>query len=149
MPIEVKIDNSLKEISSAFNRVNALYSQWAQKLDINLNAMGIYYSLYIHGSMSQKQLSEIMYLPKQTVNHTVKAMDSNGHIILMTDENDKRSKTIVLTPEGKKYAEDLITPLLQVEAKVMRKLGKKRVQLFIEAINAYGDILQAEMDQPA
>ena len=134
-------------MNTAFNRASALYSQWAQKQNLNLHTMLVYYTLYSSGPLSQKQISDYLSMPKQTVNHVIKAMDLDGHITLVTDAGDKRSKKIEFTKNGKIYAAKLLTPLFDIEEKVFQRIGDRRIQLMIEATTAYGDILQEEMEK--
>lgn len=137
----------IDEINYEFNRANTLYSQWAQKQNLNLYTLLVYYMLHSYGSLSQKQVSDSLKMPKQTVNHVIKAMSNDGHISLVTDDSDKRSKKIEFTDKGIAYATELLTPLITIEEKVFERLGEGRFQLIIEATKAYGDILQEEMDK--
>ena len=137
----------MDEINAAFNRTSALYSQWAQRQNLNLHAIWVHYTLYRSGPLSQKQISDYLGMPKQTVNHIIKAMDQDGHITLITDADDKRSKKIEFTENGQNYAAELLTPLFDIEEKVFQRLGSRRIQLMLEATTAYGDILQEEMEK--
>ena len=143
-----EIRRKMDEINTAFNRTSALYSQWAQKRNLNLHDVMIYYTLYSSGPLSQKQISDYLSMPKQTVNHVIKAMELAGHITLLTDAGDKRSKKIEFTENGSAYAAELLTPLYDIEEKVFRRLGSRRIQLLLEATTAYGDIMQEEMEKP-
>lgn len=137
----------IDEINSAFYRSSALYSQWAQKRKLNLHTVLAYYTLYSSGPLSQKQISDYLGMPKQTVNRIIKAMDLDSHVTLVADAGDKRAKKIKFTENGKIYAAELLTPLFDLEEKVFQRLGDKRIQLMLEATTAYGDILQEEMEK--
>lgn len=137
----------MDEINTAFNRTSVLYNQWAQKQNLKLHTVLVYYNLYISGPLSQKQIGDYLSMPKQTVNHIIKAMDLDGHITLATDAGDKRSKKIYFTENGKNYAAEMLAPLFDIEEKIFYRLGDARIQLMIEATTAYGDILQEEMEK--
>lgn len=115
-------DKSIKAITSAVDRTDYLY-------EVN----------------RQKEMVENYGMPKQTVNTVITELQKKGYIILIPDENDKRSKIIKLTQEGINYANKIVTPLLDCEIRVLKKMGTQRVEMLIDTMNQYADLLETEM----
>ena len=60
---------------------------------------------------TQKSISQMWFIPKQTVNTILKEFSANGYIELLTDKEDKRNKLVILTPEGNAYAGKIVEAL--------------------------------------
>lgn len=138
-------DKSIKAITSAVDRTDYLYEKWAKKQGVNNYVSRIMYMLYLSGVNRQKERVENYGMPKQTVNTVITELQKKGYIILIPDENDKRSKIIKLTQEGINYANKIVTPLLDCEIRVLKKMGTQRVEMLIDTMNQYADLLETEM----
>ena len=138
-------DKSIKAITSAVDRTDYLYEKWAKKLGVNNYVSRIMYMLYLSEVNRQKEMVENYGMPKQTVNTVITELQKKGYIILIPDENDKRSKIIKLTQEGINYANKIVTPLLDCEIRVLKKRGTQRVEMLIDTMNQYADLLETEM----
>lgn len=138
-------DKSIKAITSAVDRTDYLYEKWAKKLGVNNYVSRIMYMLYLSEVNRQKEMVENYDMPKQTVNTVITELQKKGYIILIPDENDKRSKIIKLTQEGINYANKIVTPLLDCEIRVLKKMGTQRVEMLIDTMNQYADLLETEM----
>lgn len=138
-------DKSIKAITSAVDRTDYLYEKWAKKQGVNNYVSRIMYMLYLSGVNRQKEMVENYGMPKQIVNTVITELQKKGYIILIPDENDKRSKIIKLTQEGINYANKIVTPLLDCEIRVLKKMGTQRVEMLIDTMNQYADLLETEM----
>lgn len=138
-------DKSIKAITSAVDRTDYLYEKWAKKQGVNNYVSRIMYMLYLSGVNRQKEMVENYGMPKRTVNTVITELQKKGYIILIPDENDKRSKIIKLTQEGINYANKIVTPLLDCEIRVLKKMGTQRVEMLIDTMNQYADLLETEM----
>lgn len=121
------------------------YEKWAKKQGVNNYVSRIMYMLYLSGVNRQKEMVENYGMPKQTVNTVITELQKKGYIILIPDENDKRSKIIKLTQEEINYANKIVTPLLDCEIRVLKKMGTQRVEMLIDTMNQYADLLETEM----
>lgn len=137
----------LASINSAMNRVSGLYSRWAQKHAINIYALHILYLLYQEGSVTQKQISEGLKIPKQSVNNVATALKNDGFITLIPSEEDKREKKMILTEKGRDYSKDIIASLHHLEETVVQKMGEQLVGQLIASATAYGDYFEQEMEK--
>lgn len=141
-----EFQSQLSAINAANNKINGLYSRWAQKRNISGYTVCIFYSLLTEDSLTQKQVREEFEIPKQSVNNIITALKNDGHIILTSSTEDKREKLICLTDQGRSYAQELLAPLFAVEDAVMKKMGHPMVQQMIDTTVAYCSYLEQEME---
>lgn len=139
--------NILNDVNSAISRTRGFYFNAAKRMNINYNELVILYLLHETSCCTQKKIRECYAQPKQTINNIISDLLRNGYITATVDENDKREKKIELTDSGMKYAEQYITPLLEIEQNIVAKMGQEKLQELIDAANLYGSILQSEMDK--
>lgn len=141
------LNHYIKEITSVANRTGYLYEKWAKRQGINNYVSQIMYMIYTNETNRQKDIAENYGMPKQTVNTIITEFQKKGYIRLIPDESDKRSKIIVLTDEGIKYAENIVKPLLNCEKKVLSKMGKERVEMLIDTMNQYAELFEQSMNK--
>lgn len=142
-----KWDRYIKSITSAVDRTDYLYAKWSKCHGENSYVSEIMYMIYASGIKRQRDIVEHYGMPKQTVNTVIIGLLKKGYIKLLPDENDKRGKIIQLTESGKKYANQIVTPLLNCEKKVLEEMGEDRVKFMIETMNQYADLLEQYMNE--
>lgn len=135
----------IKEINSIIERTDYLYEKWAKQHGINSYVMQVMYIIYATGINKQKDIVGKYGMPKQTVNTVITDLQKKGYIRLTPDENDKRSKIIILTDEGRRYAENIVNPLLNCEKEVLAQMGEERVEMLISTMNQYAELLEQKM----
>lgn len=137
----------IQEINSVVERTDYLYEKWAKQHGINSYVMQVMYMIYASEINKQKDIVENYGMPKQTVNTVITDLQRKGYIRLTPDENDKRSKIIILTDEGRRYAENIVNPLLNCEKEVLAKMGKERVEMLISTMNQYAELLEQKISK--
>jgi DNA-binding MarR family transcriptional regulator len=82
--------------------------------------------------LTQAEISQILNLPKQTVNSSLKKMEASGIIWFQTDAYDRKKKRVFLTEEGRNQMRDLIEPLIKAETLAYASLGSETASLLKE-----------------
>ena len=136
------LDETIQAITSAVDRTDYLYEKWAKHLGVNSYVSRIMYMIYASGITKQKEIVENYGMPKQTVNTVITELQKKGHIRLIPDENDKRSKIIQLTAKGTAYADSIIAPLVNCEKTVLAEMGEERVKMLIDTLNQYAELFE-------
>lgn len=77
---------------------------------------------------SQKDISEKLGAPKQTVNNVIKSLEEDGQIELSQDENDKRIRILRLTSKGEKNRNARIKPIVESNKRIYEKLGEEKAR---------------------
>ena len=68
----------------------------------------VLYVMEEYEKCTQKQISDILQLPKSTVHSILLEFIKNEYVILKTEEQNKKEKIIIFTIKGKKYLEDIM-----------------------------------------
>ena len=113
------------------------YKDWNQKHGLTDYRSVILYELLLHTRLTQKQTVERTNLPKQSINKGILQLRDEGYLTLEQDEKDNRVKYCFLTEEGEKYAKLKIQPLLDIEEKIIMKMGKKKIEQLNELLEEW------------
>lgn len=125
--------------------VSGFYNDYAKSTGLTLTILKVLSILHKEESCTQKYITQLTYLPKQTVNATIKGFMAQGFVKeLQEDILDKRNKLIALTTAGKKYAEEIISKARDAEYRALEKIGEKRRMALLEAIELYRENLSIE-----
>lgn len=107
--------NLLNESSALLSRA---YRDYALSQGIGLSDLQLFYQIFLSTeTLTQKQICGILSVSKTTLNSVIKRWTEKNYIVLLTKPGNKREKEVVLTEDGRLFAEDLILPLLAAEEK--------------------------------
>lgn len=134
-----------KKFWEVWGQSNALYEDWAAWKNINSNLLMVLYELDHGDYITQKMIADYTGIPKQTVNTVIKGLLEQEYVILTCGKNDRREKLVVLTDEGRKFGEELLAPLYDMEEKVFHIMGEERVQQMIDSIFLFNTVFEKEM----
>ena len=146
-----EVFEQLQRYYALWREENAMYDDWAREQGLSSNSALILYSLYeAKESCTQKSISQMWSIPKQTVNTILKEFSANGYIELLTDKEDKRNKLITLTPEGNAYAGKIMEALHKRELFAIDRMGLENLlrmnddtELFTNLFRS-GDLIEHE-----
>ena len=140
------IETSLGSIAAGVSRLEGLYSKWAQKNGNPYGMVQVFYILRLNGAVTQKRISEICEIPKQTVNSVIKQLKADKHITLKTSDEDKREKIIQLTPLGEAYTQKILEPFFELNEMVVNRVGMDLLNQLTKGLTSLGDALELEME---
>lgn len=129
-----------------WGRTNALYTAWCAASGQNQYRLFVLYALYAHEPATQKEIADNTGLSKQTVSTVMRALKTEGLVILRAGETDHREKNVYLTQRGKDYAAEILTPLHELERRVFDIMGADRVKQMIDAIALFNLVFEKEME---
>ena len=141
-----EIEAGLGAVSAGVHRLDGLYSKLAQKQGTTYSFVQIYYILKFNRASTQKEISDIWQVPKQTVNNVIKKLIADKHISLKVNKEDKREKNIVLTPLGEKYTDGLLKPFFELNETVGKRLGMDFIKKLAIDFSALGDAVELEIE---
>lgn len=96
-------------------------------IDLNIRS-GQHDFLYViskNEGISQKELSEFLYVGKSTTAKAVKNLIENDYVKRVQDESDKRIYRLYLTEEGKKVIPKIESTFLELVAIFSKNLSKE------------------------
>lgn len=132
-------------------RFSTLSRQWRRYLDQQLAHMGITdisWSPLTHlellgDGISQKQLAKSVGIEGPALVRLLDTLEQRGHIVRKTCTNDRRSKLVYLTEEGKNVATTVRQYLLQIETKFLHNLSDEQLANFHQVL----DILETQLEE--
>ena len=113
----------------AMYHVDSFYDDFAKQSSISTTLLWVLYALNDGNAHTQIEICKDWELPRTTVNTVVKEIERNGYIDLIPIKGKKREMNIVLTNLGKAYAEDVLSELYEIEAKVYDTLDANEKQV--------------------
>lgn len=133
--------NELISLFNIFNETDKLYDKLAAKVGINSNQLSILYYLETHEKVTQKNITEDMLIPKQTVNTILNNWIKQGYIFF-ENELSKKNKIILFTELGKKELGSKICYVMNQEAIILNKIGVEETNNLVLANLKYLNIMR-------
>ena len=130
------------EFNEVMKENNDLYSNLAKKFKMSDCMLWILYILREENKvLTQSDICNMMCIPKQTVNSSLKKMEAEGYIELL-NINDKRSKQVSLTEKGLDLANNTVDIIISKENKALSKMDEKEQELLINLLRKFSDLLK-------
>ena len=136
------LSKKMLELNEIMKETDDLYRNLAKKFKMSDCMIWILYILREDDrSVTQSDICNMMYMPKQTVNSSLKKMEAEGYIELLSI-NDKRSKQVCLTEKGVDLANNTVDIIISKENNALSKMDKEEQALFINLFKKYIDLLK-------
>ena len=130
------------ELNEIMKETDDLYRNLARKFKISDCMMWILYILREDDRVvTQSDICNMMYMPKQTINSSLKKMEAEGYIELL-NVNDKRSKQVCLTEKGINLANNTVDIVISKENNALSKMDGKEQELLINLFRKFKDLLK-------
>lgn len=111
------------DFERALYHVDSCYDEFAKQSNVSSALLWVLYALNDGNSHTQIEISNDWELPKTTVNTVIKEIQKNGYVNLIPIKGKRREMSIVLTENGKKYADMVLADLYKKEAEVYKALS--------------------------
>ena len=109
------------DFGRALYHVDSFYDEFAKQSNVSSALLWVLYALNDGNSHTQIEISNDWELPKTTVNTVIKEIQKNGYVDLIPIKGKRREMSIVLTENGKKYADRVLADLYKKEAEVYKE----------------------------
>ena len=130
------------EFNEVMKENNDLYSNLAKKFKMSDCMRWILYILRGENKvLTQSDICNMMCIPKQTVNSSLKKMEAEGYIELL-NINDKRSKQVSFTEKGLDLANNTVDIIISKENNALSKMDEKEQELLINLLRKFNDLLK-------
>ena len=130
------------EFNEVMKENNDLYSNLAKKFKMSDCMLWILYILREENKvLTQSDICNMMCIPKQTVNSSLKKMEAEGYIELL-NINDKRSKQVSLTEKGLDLANNTVDIIISKENNALSKMDEKEQELLINLLRKFNNLLK-------
>ena len=116
---------------------NASYAEYAKSVGFSYPSLSLLEAIYEEPNCTQKQLAEICFLPKQTVNAVITSFLKKGWVTLEELPEDRRNKAVNLTEAGAAKAAETITKIHESEHRAMSSLTEEQRRALLELTKTY------------
>jgi len=123
--MDLEVETGMGSISASVRKLDGLYSKLAHKQGTTYGFVSVYYILKFNRASTQKEISDIWQVPKQTVNNVIKKL---------------------ITPLGEAYTEKLLKPFFELNELVGKRVGINLLNKLSERLNTLGNALELEME---
>ena len=140
-----------KKVLATFNETingsEEIYRAVAKSFGLSDCAFWIlYYIRQSEEKVTQKDICNFIFQPKQTVHSALKKMVEDG-LIEVGDYNGKRHKYVTLTEKGEAFSEKTIDLVLTEEIAVFEDLDVSERELAMKLLAKYSDSLSRRMSK--
>ena len=115
-----------------------LYERWSKQRGITYNyVLALCTLLNNQAYCTQKMICDQWGLPKQTVNTILKDFEKKGYVTFENLPSDKRNKLILLSDQGKDYANEISEALTNLDTYAFQKMGIERMRDLNDSLELY------------
>lgn len=142
-----RIEQHLDDMYEDFFQMDHLYSEFAKRYGESYYSLSVLAILGGHpDGISQKQLCQELFLPKQTVGSIVSGFEKKGFATHRPDDADKRSKLHVLTRAGQRRHDEVIGALRAIELRCVEQVGTEDMARMHDISTRYLTLFKQELD---
>lgn len=136
------LSKKMLEFNEIMKETDDLYRNLAKKFKMSDCMLWILYILREDDrAVTQSDICNMMCLPKQTVNSSLKKMEAEGYIELL-NINDKRSKQVCLTEKGIDLANNTVDIVISKENNALSKMDEKEQELLMNLLGKFNNLLK-------
>lgn len=138
------MDEEFKDYIYRFHKcmqkLDLTFDNYAKTFKLTHTNFKILLNIFFTENISQKNLCEILALPKQTVNASITYFYKKGYIKLIENPENRREKTIHFTDAGKKYSENIISKFAEAQFNTIKKKRYKDMEIFIKIMEDFTEL---------
>jgi MarR family transcriptional regulator, transcriptional regulator for hemolysin len=142
-PIEALRPMLTQGLTFIIRRWRTLLDDLLRKHGQSLTRWHTLYHLSVHGpGETLTSISNRVGVKGPTLNVLLDDLERDGLIERVVDKNDRRSKFIILTPEGKRVGAALFEVTKGLRDELLKGVGKSEILLMLDAIDIMKDNLE-------
>lgn len=140
-PSPLKTLASFREATMELDNIYSLFSKSCGLSDAE------YWSLLLmyEGAATQSQISDQLFLSRQTLNSAFKQLRKKGLVRLEPYEENQRSKRAFLTDAGRVFVEKYIVQMHQVEEKAWGQMDEAEQAMLTTLTRKFSGLIQQEL----
>lgn len=117
------MDNISKLNAAIYRNAQSIINSKLIDLNIKSGQHDFFYAISKNEGISQKELSEFLYVGKSTTAKAIKNLMTNDYVKRIQDENDHRIYRLYLTEKGKEVLPKIESTFLELKAIFSRNLS--------------------------
>lgn len=136
--------NKIQECFEFMIKIDFLYDKLARMHGTTDATVKILIFLEHNDNVSQKDISEQLVMPKQTVNNILSNFKKSDYIELQNIEG-KKNKIIKITAKGNEYFSKLLNNIYEVEKNIFNEIGENNFESLTNNLEKYYLALKREV----
>ncbi len=134
-----------KRLDDIWQNIDSVYEYYAKRLGLNSTSLYLLHIVYTSEPCTQKQICDIMMLPKQTVNTVVRDYQKKGLLETTESAEDRRHKHIRLTEAGKDYCKQILPPLEEAETYALEQFTEEERHTMFTLMEKYNKLFTTKL----
>lgn len=140
------VHDQLMEFYSVSNEIDAFFTQLAIQSGLSVSAhWTLYFIRQSKNGCTQKSICKQWSMSKQTVNSALHILMKRGMITLHPSQEDKRSKQLLLTPEGEAFAKKHLDVIFEAEEKSFMEMSESSRAALVQGSRDYLRLMQKNL----
>lgn len=135
--MEPNIQAQIQQYDSYLQQWCVGYEDYAKSAGLSFTSLSILSAIHDLPDCTQKQLCQVCFLPKQTVNAVVTSFYKKGWVRLEEVPTDRRNKTIQFTEQGRAEAQRILSHVQESERAAMSALSEEERRTLLSATERY------------
>ncbi len=111
-------------------------------IDVTFEMLHIIRCLDTSCKVNQQELANLTYKDKSSLSYLIKNMEKRGLVRREEDENDKRSKLVMLTPKGKEFYIEIRKIINDVYNELEKDLNLDHIEISINYMKEFIQIIK-------
>ncbi|MBS5725734.1 MAG: winged helix DNA-binding protein [Clostridiales bacterium] len=135
--------NTLTAFREATMELDNVYSLFSKSCGLS---DAEYWSLLLiyEGAATQSQISDQLFLSRQTLNSAFKQLRRKGLIQLVPYEENQRSKQAFLTDEGRAFVEKHVVQMHQTEERAWQQMDEEERAMLTRLTQKFSHLIRQE-----
>ena len=143
----MKLREQNARFSCTYKMYDELYHNVAQKYGFSDTALWLLYLICREEEpLTQNQLAEELYVPKQTVNSAIAKLVKDGYVELIQKTGPRNNKAVCLTAYGKERCQECVLPLIEAENRALDRLSEEEQKIFLALYEKRYQFFREEVD---
>ena len=139
-------DNKLRHINSMLSELSNIYEKLLSTKNVPEGVFIVMSSILDLGEgCLQKEISEMSYLNKKTVNSTIKKLQKEEYIELLASKYPNMH--IYLTSKGQDYMNSKIIPIIELEKNVLKYMPEREFEVLVDSYKKYIDNFREHVEE--
>ncbi len=143
--MKLRISDKIHRINYLSSEIDSVYHQATLKIGLNDSSSRVLYTICDNGG--ECQLADIYKLTgirKQTVNSAIRGLEKAEAVYL--ENNDGRSKNVILTDKGKALSRKTVLRLFELENRVFGAWSEQELDMYIELTEKFINLFKKELN---
>jgi len=135
---------TMTRLNNALNTIDLAYAVIAKRHGLTFNALMTISVIDEFNDVTQKQICDILHLPKSTV-HSILLDFIDQEYVTLEPGSNKKEKFVVLTDKGNGFFSKVLEETQHFEDNILAALGEDTCSFLLKTAEKLGDIIKNEI----